>query len=177
MTTTVEGEVARGDLIVLREKRLSDAADDYRWRTDSELARFDAARPFAAAYEDYLSLYRDELAYPSPYRRTLAVEDSAGRHIGNVMYYNIDTIRREAEIGITIGERRYWGHGYGTDCVEALVRHILRATGFRRVYLKTLEWNTRAQRAFEKAGFRVCGRSRRAGNVFVMMEYLAAWAE
>jgi RimJ/RimL family protein N-acetyltransferase len=177
VTTTVEGEVARGEFVILREKRLSDARDDYRWRTDAELARFDAARPFAATFEDYMSLYRDELTYPSPYRRSLALEDASGHHIGNVMYYNIDAVRREAEIGITIGEREFWGRGYGTDAVRTLVRHILRVTGFRRIYLKTLDWNMRAQRAFEKAGFRVCGRSRRGGNVFVVMEFLSAWLD
>ncbi|MBI5284420.1 MAG: GNAT family N-acetyltransferase [Chloroflexi bacterium] len=177
MTTTVEGEVARGALVVLREKRLGDAYNDYRWRTDAELARFDAARPFAATYNDYLALFRDELSYPSPYRRSLAIEDAHGRHIGNAMYYNIDTIRREAEIGITIGEREYWGKGYGADAVQTLVRHIFRATGFRRIYLKTLDWNTRAQRSFEKAGFRICGRARRGGNAFVVMECMSAWLD
>ena len=177
MTTTVDGEVARGELTVLREKRLGDAHNDYRWRTDSELARFDAARPFGATYHDYLALFRDELTYPSPYRRSLAIEDMDGRHIGNAMYYNIDTIRREAEIGITIGERDYWGKGYGTDAVATLVRHIFRVTGFRRIYLKTLDWNARAQRSFEKAGFRSCGRSRRGGNAFVAMEFMAAWLD
>lgn len=175
MTTTLEGEVARGERIVLREKRLGDAPNDYRWRTDAELARFDAARPFSATYNDYLALYRDELTYPSPYRRSLAIETHDGRHIGNVMYYNIDGVRREAEIGITIGERDYWAKGYGRDAVETLVRHIFRTTGFRRVYLKTLDWNVRAQRAFEAAGFRVCGHSRRGANSFVIMELLAAW--
>ena len=170
MTTTIEGEVARGDLVVLREKRISDARDDYRWRTDVELARFDAARPFAAAFEDYMALYRDELTYPSPYRRSLALEDASGRHIGNVMYYNIDATRREAEVGITIGERAYWGQGYGTDAVSTLAQHILTTMGFRRVHLKTLDWNTRAQRAFEKAGFERIGRSRRGGNSFIVME-------
>jgi RimJ/RimL family protein N-acetyltransferase len=177
VTTTTQGEVARGELVVLREKRLADAPDDYRWRTDVELARFDAARPFSASYPDYLSLYRDELSYPSPYRRSLAIEDMEGRHIGNAMYYNIDAIRREAEIGITIGEREYWSRGYGTDAVRTLVRHIVRVTGFRRIYLKTLEWNERAQKAFEKAGFRQCGRSRRGGNSFIVMELMAAWLE
>jgi len=175
MTTTVAGEVARGEMVVLREKRLGDAPNDYRWRTDAELARFDAARPFAATYNDYLALYRDELSYPSPYRRSLAIEDARHKHIGNAMYYNIDTIRREAEIGITIGERDYWGRGFGTDAVQTLARHIFEVTGFRRVYLKTLDWNTRAQRAFEKAGFRGCGRSRRGGNAFVVMDDLATW--
>lgn len=177
MTTTVHGEVARGGLIVLREKRLSDARDDFRWRSDAELARYDAARPFAATYHDYLALYRDELAYPSPYRHSLAIEDLHGRHIGNAMYYNIDAVRREAEVGITIGERDYWSRGYGTDAVQTLVRRIVETTGFRRVYLKTLDWNARAQRSFTKAGFQVCGRSRRGGNSFIVMEFLASWLD
>jgi RimJ/RimL family protein N-acetyltransferase len=177
MTTTADGEVARGERIVLREKRLGDAHDDFRWRTDGDLARYDAARPFAATYHDYLALYRDELLYPSPYRRSLAIEDERGVHIGNVMYYNIDTIRREAELGITIGERDAWGQGLGRDAIRTLVRHVFRSTGFRRVYLKTLDWNVRAQRAFERAGFRMCGRMRRGGNVFVIMEYMSAWLD
>jgi len=175
--TLIASEVARGEHVVLRSKRLGDAHNDYRWRTDAELARFDAARPFTATYHDYLALYRDELTYPSPYRRSLAIEDQAGRHIGNAMYYNIDTVRREAEIGITIGERECWNRGYGSDAVRALVGLIFASTGFRRVYLKTLEWNERALRAFEKAGFRVCGRSRRGGNSFVVMEFLSAWLD
>lgn len=166
----VEGEVARGARVVLREKRLGDAPNDFRWRTDAELARYDAARPFAGTYNDFLALYRDELNYPSPYRRSLAIETLDGRHIGNAMYYNIDQNRREAEIGITIGEREYWNQGYGTDAVAVLVRHILEVTGFERVHLKTLEWNHRARRAFEKAGFVECGRVRRGGNGFILME-------
>ena len=177
MTTTVEGEVARGEFVVLRQKRLGDASNDFGWRSDAELARYDAARPFTATYNDYLALYRDELLYPSPYRRSFAIEDADGRHIGNTMYYNVDTIRREAEIGITLGDRDFWGRGYGADAIKTLVRHVLRVTGFRRVHLKTLDWNVRAQRSFEKAGFRICGRSRRGGNSFLVMEYLAVWQD
>ena len=44
MTTTIEGEVARGECVILREKRLADAEDDFRWRTDAELTQRDLAR-------------------------------------------------------------------------------------------------------------------------------------
>ncbi len=177
MTIAANGEVARGERIVLREKRLGDAHNDFSWRTNPDLAKYDAARPFSATYNDYLALYRDDLMYPSPYRRSLAIEDLDGRHIGNVMYYNIDTIRREAELGITIGNHSYWGQGYGRDAINTLVNHVFRQTGFRRVYLKSLDWNVRAQRAFERSGFRMCGRMRRGGNTFIVMEYMAAWLD
>ncbi len=37
MTTAVEGEVARGTRAVLRDKRMADAEDDFRWRSEPEL--------------------------------------------------------------------------------------------------------------------------------------------
>ena len=94
-----------------------------------------------------------------------------GRHIGNVMYYNVDFQRREAEIGVTIGLREYWSRGYGTDLLRTFVAlPVRRALPLDRVYLKTLDWNLRAQRCFEKAGFKRYGTSRRGEYNFVLMD-------
>jgi RimJ/RimL family protein N-acetyltransferase len=170
VSTAVEGEVARGDLIVLRAKTMADARQDFQWRCDPELATFDAARPFGGSFSEYMSIFGDELSYPSPYRRTLGVEDMSGRHIGNVMYYNVDYQRREAEIGVTIGVKDYWGKGYGTDLIRTFVRYLFQNTILDRIYLKTLDWNQRAQRCFEKAGFSRYGTSRRGEYNFVLMD-------
>ena len=175
MTTLADREVARGERVVLREKRLGDAYDDQRWRTQWELSRYDAAQPVRMSYQEYLALYRQELLSPNPYRRSLAIDDEDGRHIGNVMYYNIDTLRQEAEMGITIGERRCWGMGYGTEAVRLLLDHLVGRLGFRRVSLKTLAWNRRARRCFEKAGFVECGRAQRGPNQFFLMELRREW--
>lgn len=170
MTAVVEGELARGQLVVLREKRLADAEQDFEWRRDPELAAFDAARPYNGSFKDYLAIFGDELRYPSPYRRTIAVEDHQGRHIGNVMYYNVDYQRREAEIGVTIGLREYWGRGFGTDLLRTFVTYLFDALPLDRIYLKTLDWNLRAQRCFEKAGFKRYGSSRRGEHNFILMD-------
>ena len=179
MTTTiaVSGEVARGACAVLREKRLGDAEDDFRWRSEPDLSRYDAARPLLMDYQEFLALYREELLHPSQYRRSLAIEDEAGRHIGNVMYYNIDAVHQETELGITIGEPDYWSKGYGTEAARLLVERLIQVLGFNRVYLKTLEWNHRARRSFAKAGFTECGRSYRSGNSFILMEIRREWLD
>jgi RimJ/RimL family protein N-acetyltransferase len=171
MTTLFRGEIARGERVTLREKRLGDAPSDYRWRSTPALSRYDAARPLAMNYQQYLALYREELLYPSPYRRSFGIEDSAGRHIGNVMYYNLDALRQEAELGITIGEPAYWGQGYGSESVRLLVEYLIERQGLRRVYLKTLDWNERARLCFSRVGFAEYGRASRSGNTFVLMEY------
>ncbi|HLF77510.1 MAG TPA: GNAT family N-acetyltransferase [Dehalococcoidia bacterium] len=170
MTAVVEGELARGQMIILRTKTMADAQQDYDWRRDAELAAFDAARPYNGSMREYLSIFGDELSYPSPYRRTLGVADFDGTHIGNVMFYNMDYNRREAEIGITIGLREYWSRGYGTDLLRTFAAYLFETLPINRIYLKTLDWNFRAQRCFEKAGFKRYGASRRGEYNFILME-------
>lgn len=172
---TKSGVIARGRLVCLRHKRLSDAPNDYAWRRDPVLARYDATRPTPLTYEEFLATYTEELLHPQPYRHTFAVENPRAIHIGNVMYYNVDLPRREAELGITIGNPAYWGRGYGSEAVGLLVDHVFTETAFTRVYLHTLDWNVRAKRAFESVGFRRCGSRRRAEHRFHIMEIRREW--
>ncbi len=175
MTTTESDVIAEGDQVRLRRKRVSDAANDFAWRRDKELARYDAARPTMLAYEDFIATYEDELMRSQPFRRTVAIDDLDGVHIGNAMYYNIDLRRREAEIGITIGNSNYWGRGCGSEAITLLVDHIFTKTSITRLYLHTLDWNVRAQRAFGRAGFKDCGRARRGEHRFHVMEIRREW--
>jgi len=159
-----------GNRIKLRNKRLGDARNDYSWQTDHELARFDAAPLLAISFPQYLLEYTWELHYPSLIRRRFAVETLDGEHIGNCSYYDIDETKGEAELGITIGNRDCWGKGYGTDAVNTLANYIFRQTNLNRIYLKSLDWNIRAHKSFQKCGFVPCGHLDRDGFSFVLME-------
>jgi len=168
--------VLKGQKVVLREKRLEDATNDYAWRSDEELARLDAAPTLRIAFADFLASYADELRHPSSRRRRFAIDTLDGKHIGNCMYYDIDEGKRQAELGIMMGDRDYWDQGYGTDAVTTLLDHIFDTTRLERVYLNTLEWNVRAQRCFEKCGFVLCKRQRRYNGNFIVMEiYRSSW--
>jgi RimJ/RimL family protein N-acetyltransferase len=156
--------------IRLRNKRLSDARNDYEWQRDSELARLDATTPIGCSFQEYLTDYTDEILYPSPHRHPFSVETHDGKHIGNCVYYNIDEHRGEAELGIMIGDREYWNKGYGTDTVSTLINHIFRRTALNRIYLKTLISNTRAHRCFLKCNMKPCGFLERDGYEFLLME-------
>jgi RimJ/RimL family protein N-acetyltransferase len=164
--------VARGRRTTVRRKRLADAADEYRWRSDAELAKFDASRPVSTPFDAYERNWSFDYRFTDMAGRSFAVEDENGRHIGNVMYYNLDAARGEAEIGISIGERDHWSQGYGTDALCALIDVLMESGIVNRLYLHTLDWNGRAQRAFAKAGFSVCGTSWRDSHTFIVMERL-----
>lgn len=159
-----------GKMVVLREKRLSDARNDYEWSCDPLLSRLDAASPLNMSYTEFLDEYTLDIDYSSSSRRRFAIETTDGEHIGNCSYYNIDYRRGEAEIGIMIGKPEYWGKGYGTDTLKTLINYIFKNTSFKRIYLKTLEWNKRAQKCFIKTGFSPYDKIRRNGYTFLLME-------
>lgn len=155
--------------IRLRPKKISDARDDYRWQTDSELAQLDAALTLTITYEQYLSEYTFELCYPTANRHEFAIETLDGLHIGNCVYYNVDSREGKAEVGIMIGDRAYWNQGYGTEAIRALLERIFSTTRLERIYLTTLKWNARAQSCFKKCGFTGCGEVQRDGSSFLLM--------
>ena len=160
----------KGRKVILREKTLADAQDDYLWQTDPELAWLDAAPRVTVTFQEYLSAYAQELRYSGPIRRSFAGETLDGKHIGNCVYYNVNEARGDTEIGIMIGNREYWDRGYGTDTVIALIEHIFRGTSLNRIYLKTLVSNTRAQKCFQKCGLAPYGRTMRDRFNFVLMD-------
>jgi RimJ/RimL family protein N-acetyltransferase len=168
-----------GSKIKLRGKKLADARDDYTWRTDPELARLDATSLLTITFPQYLAAYATELRYPSLTKREFGIETlDEGKHIGNCTYYDINETKGETELGILIGERDFWDESYGTDAVNTLVNHIFRETKLERVYLKTLDWNTRAQKCFKKCGFTECGHLVRDGFNFLRMEmHRERWQE
>jgi RimJ/RimL family protein N-acetyltransferase len=170
MSIRFDDVVARGRKTVVRRKRVSDAANEYRWRSDEQLAEFDASRPVLAPFANYERNWAFDFRYTDMPWRSFAIDDAAGCHIGNVMYYNYDEARGDAEIGISIGDREYWEQGYGSDALSALVRTLLERGNFNRLYLHTLDWNVRARRSFQRAGFVESGVSWRDGRTFILME-------
>ncbi len=156
--------------IILRDKKIEDAWDDYAWETDPELARLDAAPVLTMPYSEYLSDYTEEILHPWRNNKQFAIDTPDGRHIGNCSYYNIDRFRSEVELGIMIGDRDYWDKGYGVEVIAALIDHIFNWTSLDRIHLKTLEWNERARKCFKKCGFSSCGQMERSGYKFVLME-------
>ena len=159
-----------GSKIMLRDKRLADALDDYTWRTDPELAQLDATPLLTITFPQYLSDYTSQLSYHTPTRHPFAIDTLDGKHIGNCAYYGINETRGEAELGIMIGNRDYWDKSYGVDAVTTLVSYIFRETNIRRIYLKTLDSNSRARKCFQKCGFTPYGHLAKDGYSFVLME-------
>ena len=80
--------------------------------------------------------------------------------IGFVGLFSISWSSGDAWAGIGIGERDYWGNGYGTDAMRLILRYAFTELNLYRVTLGVFEYNHRARRSYEKTGFSIEGRER-----------------
>jgi RimJ/RimL family protein N-acetyltransferase len=167
--------VARAARVLIRYRTRADALDDFHWRRDPEIARFDAREPFAGTFSDFLRAYLAEIQLPDPSRAAFAIDTTSGVHVGSVMYYNVAAGGQAAEMGVTLGRGAYRDAGLGTEAVVAFLLHVWSTTAIRRVYLHTLEWNERARRCFEKAGFVDQAIVLRGDQRFVRMDVQREW--
>ena len=175
MTEGEPGVVAETARLHLREKRIEDAEAEYAWRRDPEVARYDATPPLILPYREWVQQFERDLRFANPARHAYAIETIEGEHIGALMYYNADHASGTAEYGISIGPAESRGAGLGTEATVAFLRFAWQSLPLRRIYLHTLEWNERARRSFERAGFRQTEVVLRHQERFLRMEAKREW--
>lgn len=167
--------IATGSRVILRQKKLEDSVEDYSWSTDPELSKLDATSPITIGFNEYLIYYTDKLKYHGSLRNMYAIDTTEGVHIGNCTYYNIDEKKKEAELGIMIGDRRYWNQDYGYESILLLRNYIFITTNINRLFLHVLDWNIRGYKSFIKSGFMHCGISEKGEYRFMVMEFYRDW--
>lgn len=158
-----------GKKVRLRLKRPEDAFQDYTWRRDPELAELDASSTWNGSYEEYFKGYVWELEHPAKHRRRFSIESLNGKYIGHCALFEIDEAKKEAQLGIMIADREYWGKGYGTEAVELLLKYGFNDLQLKAINLRSLDWNIRAHKSFQKCGFQPAGTKKEGGLNFILM--------
>ncbi|MFJ8039713.1 GNAT family N-acetyltransferase [Kitasatospora sp. NPDC096147] len=155
-----------GRLVALRALREEDAEHHLRWRNDPEVVHWAAAGDplFGPVTREAVGLAFERILRLVPHKEAvLAVETVADRRpIGKIDYRDLDPWAGSVTLGITIGEREFWGTGHGSEALRLLVDHLFGAYPLVRIELDTWSGNERAMRAFTKIGFREEGRRRNA---------------
>ena len=104
--------------------------------------------------------------------------------IGNIGIMDIEWRHRSGEVGLFIGEKRFWGQGYGRRVMALFLDHAFDTLNLNRFFLRVYDNNERAKRSYLSVGFIEEGRLRAAiyqdGVYFdvVMMSVLKSeWQE
>jgi RimJ/RimL family protein N-acetyltransferase len=141
----------------LRRMERKDIPTFVRWLNDPEVREFlTMYRPFSMAEEEKWF----ERQLQGQESEIFAIEALDGVLIGSVALHNINWQCRHVELAIVIGEKEYWGKGYGSDAISALLRFVFDEMNLHRVFLQVRDDNARAIRAYEKCGFQHEGRMR-----------------
>ena len=133
-----------------------------RWSRDSEYWRLlasDPARMFSSkGTKEWIEKELDENAEHNFMFMIQALEDD--RLIGEVGLDGVQWMHGDTFVGISLGDRRDWGKGYGSDAMRVVLRYAFSELNLWRVSLNVFEYNKRAIRSYEKVGFTYEGLSR-----------------
>ncbi|AFM41888.1 acetyltransferase, ribosomal protein N-acetylase [Desulfosporosinus acidiphilus SJ4] len=150
-----------GKKIKIRPIEEEDIDTLYQWSNDEEINYWSSgAWPLNTLYtrDQIIDKY---LENPSDtYRYAMLNENDL--LIGTIGFKEVNIPCRSVTLFIVIGEKSYWGLGYGTDALITFVRFLFTQWNFHRVSLDTWDENLRAIRTYEKVGFKIEGRQREA---------------
>jgi len=143
-----------GKRVFLRRLTLADISQTYvDWLNDSEVNHFldiKHTRQTLATVSAYIQSYEQ-----AKDRLLLGVFDIASNeHIGNITFSWIDWLHDTGVIGIAIGNKAYWGKGYGSEALSLSVEFAFNKLKLHRLEAGISSLKVPSQRLFEKVGFR-----------------------
>lgn len=155
-------DLFRGELVRLtNEEPEAFAKASIRWQRDTEYTRLVDSDPAFLHSEKQMKDWAEKrFENSNPERHQFTVRTLAEDKLIGFFGLYVDVIHADAMVGIGIGERDFWSKGYGTDMMNLCLRYAFLDLGLERVSLGVFEYNPRAVRSYEKAGFRLEGRTR-----------------
>lgn len=78
-------------------------------------------------------------------------------HIGNIKLGPVNFEHLSAEVSYFIGEKKYWGKGVASKCVEAIVNYALKELDLKKINAGYYENNIGSAKVLKKCGFVIEG--------------------
>ncbi len=154
--------VREGELVQLRRHVTANRAAFQRWYADEEIAKL--LRHDQRTLNHLQSRnYFDSIMLPaSAQGHAWGIHERASGHlIGSSALTDFEGARhRSAYFRILIGEKGWWGHGYGREATELTMQEGFDRLGLDEVKLEVFATNERAVRAYRRVGFEQTGEHR-----------------
>lgn len=80
--------------------------------------------------------------------------------IGNIGFPKVDLLNKAGVIGLFIGNKEYWGKGYGVDAINLILDYGFNILNLHNISLTVYSFNKPAIKCYKKVGFREAGRLR-----------------
>ncbi|MDO8500011.1 MAG: GNAT family protein [bacterium] len=150
----------RGKKVILRPIDIeSDLKCFQRWVNDLDVVRFLGKPLKPVTKEKERELLQKLLCDES--NIMFAIETFEGTHIGITGLHKISYFDGTAVTGTFIGDKRYWGVGYGTDAKMLLLWYAFKMLNLRRINSAVIAFNKRSLGCQLKCGYAVEGVKRK----------------
>ena len=156
-------DLFRGKLVRLTaEEPEIQAKTEARWQRDSEYRRLADSDPTDVSSEKKIKEWLEKRTEEGfkPERYPFSIHTLTDDKLIGFTGLWVDLVHAEGWVGIGIGERDFWGKGYGTDAMQLILQYAFTELNMQRVSLALHSYNARALKSYEKAGFRLEGTSR-----------------
>jgi len=165
----------RGDKVVLRALARADLPRLWEFNNDLDVEVAGGGDPpMPQAFERLQAEFDQDSARGGRDGARFAIE-ADGVVIGQCGLSGFNSTDQTCELGITIGDKGYWGRGYGRDVVRVLVDYAFRYRNVRKVWLRVWGNNERGIRSYRAVGFVEEGRLRRhvwSAGTYVDLVYM-----
>lgn len=150
----------KGKRVILRPIRRSDKELFLRWFNDLEVIRnLIRYLPLTEGYEE--KWIEDVMKEQRPIFVIEAILVNGKRKpIGNCGLYQIEEKDRVAALGISIGEKKFWSKGYGTEAANLLIDYGFKFLNLHKIESDAWAFNERSIKMHKKLGFVVEGQRR-----------------
>lgn len=145
----------KGKRVLLRPlKKETDIADCVRWMNNNEVRRFLTTYwpvSFQSEEEWFDGMVKDKN------NLVLAMETSDRKFIGIMGLHRINWRDRTATTGALIGEKEYWGKGYGTEAKMLLLDYAFDTLNLRKIGSMVIAYNKRSLAYSLHCGYKIEG--------------------
>ncbi|NBC16483.1 MAG: GNAT family N-acetyltransferase [Bacteroidetes bacterium] len=140
--------------IVLTPLQMEHVYTHFRWNNDPELNRLDCEAPFQEeSLRTFLRRFEQMVHAPRPDACDLEIHTREGHLIGIAYLDRVRLAHGHCRLGMTIGERDYWGQGYGRETMALLLHHAFVNLGLHRVWTEAFAFNIAWKRLLDGWGF------------------------
>jgi len=154
-----------GDKLFLRPLEKKDINRKYlSWMNDRDVTKYLELRVFPSTLEDLQRFYKDT-RNPKTDVLLAIVDKATNGHIGNIKLGHIDWINRYGELSIMLGDKKYWGKGYGYDACRLMIEYAFKNLNLNKVILCVYAQHTAAIKIYQKLGFKIEGRMTKIFNL------------
>jgi RimJ/RimL family protein N-acetyltransferase len=159
----MNNNLLRGELVRLTAENPEVMAANFtRWNQDTGWLRFlDTQPPLMPSEKKWKEWLEKDMERASLDNFFFAIRTTeSDTLIGFIGLFDLFMQHGDTLVAIALGERQYWGKGYGTDAMRIMLRYAFSELNLRRAGLIVFDYNPRAIRSYEKAGFVHEGRIR-----------------